>query len=307
MIDRPRHIEVQIVGDAAGNVVHLYDRDCSVQLRNQKVVEVAPATGLPDGLRQQILDGAVALADAAGYTNAGTVEFLVSPEHESFAFIELNPRIQVEHTVTEEVMGVDLVEAQFRIAGGATLTDLGLDSVGTPRGVSVQARVVATGAGTLDAYREPSGPGVRVDGCGYAGYAPPPQFDPLLAKVIGTSRSGDVADAVDRVRRAVEELLVAGLPTNRAQLLAILARPEVRGADARTTMLSESPDLADDVASPVPTTSGCRAPSRSPGRACRSPPASTWRARRWAGRSSTSASPSATWCAPATASSSSAR
>ncbi len=255
LIDRPRHIEVQVVGDAAGHVVHLYDRDCSVQLRNQKVVEVAPATGLPDDVRRQILDSAVALADAAGYTNAGTVEFLVSPERESFAFIELNPRIQVEHTVTEEVMGVDLVEAQFRIAGGATLADLGLDALGAPRGVSVQARVVATGAGTLDAYREPSGPGVRVDGCGYAGYAPPPQFDPLLAKVIGTSRTGDVGDAVDRARRAVEELLIAGLPTNRAQLLAILARPEVRAADARTTLLTESPDLADDVASPVPTTS----------------------------------------------------
>ena len=132
LIDRPRHIEVQILADAAGNVVHLYDRDCSVQLRNQKVVEVAPATGLPDALRQPASSTAPSPSPtAAGYANAGTVEFLVSPEHESFAFIELNPRIQVEHTVTEEVMGVDLVEAQFRIAGGATLADLGLaDQVG---------------------------------------------------------------------------------------------------------------------------------------------------------------------------------
>ena len=226
-----------------------------MQLRNQKVVEVAPATGLPDALRRHILDSAVTLALAAGYANAGTVEFLVSPERASFAFIELNPRIQVEHTVTEEVIGIDLVEAQFRIAGGATLADLGLAdqaAVGTPRGVAVQARVVATGTGTLDAYREPSGPGVRVDGAGYAGYIPPPQFDPLLAKVIGISRSGDVADAVDRTRRAVDELLVGGLPTNRSQLLAILARPEVRAADARTTLLAEVPELGAAVAAGTP-------------------------------------------------------
>ena len=263
LIARPRHIEVQVVGDAAGNVVHLYDRDCSVQLRNQKVVEVAPATGLPPDLRERILASAVELARAAGYVNAGTVEFLVSPEQGTFAFIELNPRIQVEHTVTEEVMGIDLVEAQFRIAAGATLADLGLTTLGPPRGVSVQARVVATGAGTLDAYREPSGPGVRVDGCGYAGYTPPPQFDPLLAKVIGTSRTGSVADAVDRTRRAVEELLVAGLPTNRAQLLDILARDEVRAADARTTMLADDPstavDGAGETASPVAALAGAGA------------------------------------------------
>ena len=136
---------------------------------------------------------------AAGYVNAGTVEFLVSPETGEYFFIECNPRIQVEHTVTEQVTGVDLVEAQFRIAAGESLAASASptrQAVGPPRGFAVQARVVATGAGTLTAYKEPSGPGVRVDACGYVGYAPPPQFDPLLAKVIGSANS-----AVGRGRR----------------------------------------------------------------------------------------------------------
>ena len=172
IVPRPRHIEVQVLGDGQGNVVHLFERDCSVQLRNQKVVEVAPAPNLDAGLRQRILADAVKLARAARYENAGTVEFLVYPESGEHFFIECNPRIQVEHTITEQVMGVDLVEAQFRIAAGASLGALGLadqKAVGTPRGFAVQARIVAQGTGTLSAYSEPSGPGVRVDACGYLG------------------------------------------------------------------------------------------------------------------------------------------
>ncbi|MET0460630.1 MAG: carboxyl transferase domain-containing protein, partial [Ilumatobacteraceae bacterium] len=246
LVARPRHVEVQILADAHGHVVHLSDRDCSVQVRNQKLIEVAPAPGLDPAVRQQLFAGAVALATSSGYVNAGTVEFLVVPETGEHFFIECNPRIQVEHTVTEQVTGIDLVEAQFRIAGGETLAAIGIpdqDAVGT-RGYAVQARVVATGIGELTAYKEPSGPGVRVDGAGYVGYSPPPQFDPLLAKVIGTVNSSSVAAAVDRTRRAVDELYIAGLPTNRAQLLAILARPEVRSGDARTTLLAEVPELA---------------------------------------------------------------
>ncbi len=252
VIERPRHIEVQVVGDAHGSVVHLHDRDCSVQQRHQKLVEVAPAPGLAAELREQIFASAIKLAAEAGVVNAATVEFLVSPEMAEHRFIECNPRIQVEHTVTEQVTGVDLVAAQFRIAGGEPLAALGLadqDAVGAPRGFAVQARVVATGPGTLSAYQEPSGPGVRVDGCGYTGYAPPPAFDPLLAKVVGWSASASVTDAVDRTRRAVEELHVAGLPTNRALLCRLLAHPNVRLGDARTTLLTEEPTLvaaADD-------------------------------------------------------------
>ncbi|MEO5899751.1 MAG: carboxyl transferase domain-containing protein [Ilumatobacteraceae bacterium] len=247
LVARPRHIEVQILADSGGRVVHLYDRDCSVQIRNQKLVEVAPAPGLDPLLRERIFASAIALATAAGYVNAGTVEFLVSPESGEFFFIECNPRIQVEHTVTEQVTGVDLVEAQFRIAAGESLVDLGLTdqhSIPAPRGFAVQARLVATGVGTLDGYKEPSGPGVRVDACGYTGYAPSPEFDPLLAKIIGSSSSAAVADAVDRARRAVDELHIDGLPSNRSQLLAILAHADVRAGDARTTLLAEVPELA---------------------------------------------------------------
>ena len=248
LVPRPRHIEVQVLADAHGNVVHLHERDCSVQQRNQKVVEVAPAPGLEPGLRERILGDALALARAAGYVNAGTVEFLVNPEDGTHYFIECNPRIQVEHTITEQVTGVDLVEAQFHIAAGATLASLGLAdqaAVGAPRGFAIQARVVVQGAGTLTAYREPSGPGVRVDACGYLGYAPPPQFDPLLGKLICTSNSSrSFASAVARTVRALDEFHIAGVPTNLAQLRAILEHPAFRAGDARTSLLAEEPALA---------------------------------------------------------------
>ena len=247
LIRRPRHIEVQILADRHGNVIHLHDRDCSVQLRHQKVVEVAPAPALDDALRERILGGAVELAGAAGYVNAGTVEFLVSPETGEHFFIECNPRIQVEHTVTEQVTGIDIVEAQFRIAAGTSLASFGLAdqaAVAAPRGFAVQARVVAHGEGTITAYKEPSGPGVRVDGCGYVGYAPPPQFDPLLAKVIGSSNSSSsLSSAVDRTLRALDEFHITGLPTNLAQLRALLSHPDVRAGDARTTLLAEEPEI----------------------------------------------------------------
>ena len=218
LVARPRHIEVQVLADTHGDIVHLYERDCSVQLRNQKVVEIAPAPGLDGKLRQRILDDAIRLAQAAGYVNAGTVEFLVNPERGEHFFIECNPRIQVEHTVTEQVTGIDLVEAQFRIAAGESLKALGLGdqaAIEAPRGYAVQARIVAGGAGTLTAYKEPTGPGVRVDSCGYLGYAPPPQFDPMFAKLICQSNSTDsLASALDRTLRALDEFHIAGLPTN---------------------------------------------------------------------------------------------
>ena len=251
LVRRPRHIEVQVLADAQGNTVHLHERDCSVQLRNQKVVETAPAPELDDALRQQVLADAVKLVRAADYVNAGTVEFLVVPETGAYFFIECNPRIQVEHTVTEQVTGIDLVEAQFRIAAGERLDSLGIGSqqaVGAARGFAVQARVVGRGAGTLRAYKEPSGPGVRVDACGYVGYAPPPQFDPLLAKVIASSAAPSVASAVDRTRRALAEFHIGGLATNLAQLQAILSHPAVRSGDARTTLLAEEPALLSPAA-----------------------------------------------------------
>ncbi len=248
LIERPRHIEVQILADGAGETVHLFERDCSVQLRNQKVVEIAPAAGLDPALRQRILDDAVRLARAANYVNAGTVEFLVDPGLGAHFFIECNPRIQVEHTVTEEVTGIDLVEAQFRIAAGERLADLGIDgqaAIPAPRRFAVQARVTAAGAGTITAYKEPAGRGVRVDSCGYLGLSPPPQFDPMFAKVIGASNStGSLASALERTARALADFQIDGLPTNLASLQAILARPELAEGDARTTLLAEHPGLS---------------------------------------------------------------
>ncbi len=244
LVARPRHIEVQILADSHGNVVHLHERDCSVQLRHQKVVEVAPAPNLDADLRGQMLTDAITLVQAASYVNAGTVEFLVSPETGEYFFIECNPRIQVEHTVTEQVTGIDLVEAQFHIAAGATLTSLGLGdqyAVGAPRGFAVQVRVVATSTGRLTAYKEPSGVGIRVDACGYLGYAPPPQFDPLLAKLICTS--GAYAAVIERTLHALDEFHIGGLQTNVHQLRAILSHPPVQAGDARTSLLTEAPEI----------------------------------------------------------------
>ncbi|MDE0062348.1 MAG: ATP-grasp domain-containing protein [Gammaproteobacteria bacterium] len=247
LVSRPRHVEVQILADEKGNVVHLFERDCSVQLRNQKLIETAPAPNLDDAVRARLHADAVKLAGAAKYVNAGTVEFLVAPETGKHYFIECNPRIQVEHTVTEQITGIDLVEAQFRIAAGATLDSLGMgdqSAIAIPRGYSIQARVNAAGTGTISAYKEPSGPGVRVDAAGYLGYAPPPQFDPLLAKVICTSTAGaSFAAAVERTRRTLDEFHIAGLGTNIAMLRAILEHPDMRGGDARTTLLADHPDL----------------------------------------------------------------
>ena len=244
LVARPRHIEVQILADSHGNVVHLHERDCSVQLRHQKVVEVAPAPNLQADLREKMLADAITLVKAVSYVNAGTVEFLVSPETGEYFFIECNPRIQVEHTVTEQVTGIDLVEAQFHIAAGATLASLGLGdqhAVGAPRGFAVQARVVATSTGSLTAYKEPSGVGIRVDACGYLGYAPPPQFDPLLAKLICTSRT--YAAAIDRTLHALDEFHIGGLQTNVHQLRAILSHASVQAGDARTSLLVEAPEI----------------------------------------------------------------
>ncbi len=253
LVARPKHIEVQILADAVGNAVHLHERDCSVQLRNQKVVEVAPAPGLDSDLRERLLADALKLIQAAAYTNAGTVEFLVVPETGAHYFIECNPRLQVEHTVTEQITGIDLVEAQFHLAGGATLEALGIgdqQAVGEPNGYAVQARVVVSSPGTITAYKEPSGAGVRVDACGYLGYAPPPQFDPLLAKLVCTAASKGAAftQAVDRAIAALDEFQIGGVQTNLQQLRGVLANPDFRAGDARTTLFAEAPAITDAAA-----------------------------------------------------------
>ena len=185
LLREARHIEVQLLGDGHGGLVHLHERDCSVQRRRQKLIEVAPALGISDAERGEMLRHALALGSACGYRSAGTVEFLL-PKGRGPIFIEVNPRIQVEHTVTEEATGVDLVASQLRIAAGASLAQLGLarqqDVVVTH--CAIQARVAMSVPGRVTSYSVPGGPGVRVDGCVFAGYLPPPSFDPLLLKVV---------------------------------------------------------------------------------------------------------------------------
>ncbi|UTP40270.1 carbamoyl-phosphate synthase large subunit [Phenylobacterium sp. LH3H17] len=246
---RARHIEVQIVGD--GQVVsHLWDRECSLQRQRQKVVEIAPADTLPMETRERLFEAAVVLGRAAHYRNLGTVEFLV--EGDRIVFIEANPRLQVEHTVTEEVTGLDLVRIQIEVARGISLADLGLTQaqVPSPRGVAVQARVnletmsadgsAKPSGGTLSAFEPPSGPGVRVDGFGYAGYRTSARFDSLLAKLIVHARSGGLPVAVAKARRALSEFKIVGAATNIGFLQGLLAHPAVAAGEVHTRFIEEA-------------------------------------------------------------------
>ena len=236
-IERARHLEVQVIGDTTGAVSALGERECSVQRRHQKLVEIAPGPSLSVRLREEIVDAAVRVAKAAGYHSLGTIEFLLDEESQGdFAFIEANARLQVEHTVTEEVHGVDLVQAQLRIAGGATLAELGLSHAPLARGYAIQARVnlermepdgnVRPTGGMLTLYEPPAGPGVRVDGYGYAGYATNANFDSLLAKVIVHSSSDDFRDAVKRCQRALAEFEIGGVETNLPFLRNVVAHED---------------------------------------------------------------------------------
>ena len=225
-----RHIEVQIVGDGAGGVVHLFDRECSLQRQRQKLIEVAPAFGVDDSLREAMWLSAVALARAVDYRGVGTFEFLVDGDDKRFVFMEANARLQVEHTVTEEITGVDLVAAQLAIASGQTLEEIGIAEHIDAKGVALQARVnletmaddgsSRPSGGVLAAYEPPSGPGIRVDGFGYAGYATSIYYDSLLAKVIVTA--ADVAAAARKARRALGEFKIEGARSNREFLQALL-------------------------------------------------------------------------------------
>jgi acetyl/propionyl-CoA carboxylase alpha subunit/acetyl-CoA carboxylase carboxyltransferase component len=263
VIERARHIEVQVLGDGAGRLVCLGDRDCSLQRRRQKVVEIAPSPHLPAAMREALAEAALGLARAAGYTSLGTFEFLVEGDAEGFVFIEANARLQVEHTVSEEVLGVDLVQAQIEVAQGRSLADLDLAESPKARGHAIQLRVntetmdadgaVKPTGGVLAAFEPPSGPGVRVDACGYAGYATNPNFDSLLAKVIVHDRSATFADAVRKARRALDEFRLEGVETNLPILRAILNRPEVSAGFVTTRLVEDNiKDLVRDAVSGGP-------------------------------------------------------
>ncbi|MFC3230935.1 carboxyl transferase domain-containing protein [Marinibaculum pumilum] len=244
LLTAARHVEVQVLGDGVA-AAHLWERDCSLQRRRQKIVELAPVPGLDPALRDRLLQAAVRLTAAAGYRGLGTVEFLVDPAEGSFFFIEANPRLQVEHTVTEAVTGMDLVELQLRLAAGADLAALGLDGPPpAPRGMAMQLRIntetmtadgeARPGGGTLSVYEPPSGPGIRVDGCGYAGLATSPAYDSLLAKLIVHAPSGRPEDLAARAYRALCEFRIAGVPTNIPFLQALLRHEAVRAGAVDT-------------------------------------------------------------------------
>ncbi|GAA3938034.1 carboxyl transferase domain-containing protein [Actinomadura viridis] len=231
-VPRARHIEVQIAGDGTGAVTHLWERDCSVQRRHQKLVEIAPAPALDPATRAAVIGAAERMARRVRYEGLGTFEFLVAGEE--FWFLEVNPRLQVEHTVTEEITGVDLVQAQIRLALGARLADVGLDGPPPePRATAIQVRINAEaldaagtprpGSGTLTAFAPPSGPGVRVDTHAHAGYRVGPRYDSLLAKVV--VRAADLASAVTRASGALAEFEAAGVETTLPLLRAVLRHP----------------------------------------------------------------------------------
>ena len=254
LLPHARHVEVQILGDGT-EMAHLWDRECSVQRQRQKLIETAPAFGLNADMRTQLLELSVALGKAVNYRGLGTVEFLIDQEAGGavpFVFIEANPRLQVEHTVTEAITGLDLVRIQLQLAAGATLAKLGLRqfAIPAPRGVAIQARVnletmnadgtARPTGGTLLLYEPAAGPGIRVDGFGYAGYRTNSKFDSLLAKTIVYTAEGDLAAAARKTDRALSEFRIAGVATNISFLRALLRTPAFAAGSVHTRFIQEN-------------------------------------------------------------------
>ncbi|MEM1232124.1 MAG: carboxyl transferase domain-containing protein [Pseudomonadota bacterium] len=260
-----RHIEVQILGDGE-RIVTFGERDCSVQRRHQKLIELAPAPALLESMRRALIDAARRLGESVSYRGLGTVEFLVRPEQDEFYFIETNARLQVEHTVTELTWGVDLVALQLQVAAGASLATLSLPATAQP-GFAIQARVnleryladgsVLPAAGTLAVYEPPTGPGVRVDGYGYTGYRTSSRYDALLAKIIVHNRSDELAVALRQTRRALREFRIEGVATNREVLRAVLDHADLRAARVTTTWFdAQLASLLDTASQPFPGDAG---------------------------------------------------
>ncbi|XP_037945238.1 pyruvate carboxylase, mitochondrial-like isoform X2 [Teleopsis dalmanni] len=249
-IERPRHIEVQLLGDKAGNVVHLFERDCSVQRRHQKVVEIAPAPRLSKEVRDKMTEAAVRLARHVGYENAGTVEFLCD-ESGNFYFIEVNARLQVEHTVTEEITGIDLVQSQIRVAEGMTLPELGYTQENIkPRGYAIQCRVTTEdpandfqpSTGRLEVFRSGEGMGIRLDSASaFAGAIISPYYDSLLVKII--SHASDLQSSASKMNRALREFRIRGVKTNIPFLLNVLENQKFLHGVLDTYFIDEHPQL----------------------------------------------------------------
>ncbi|HLB22892.1 MAG TPA: biotin carboxylase N-terminal domain-containing protein, partial [Dehalococcoidia bacterium] len=259
LLPRARHIEVQVIGDGTGAVTHLWERDCSLQRRHQKLVEIAPAPGLPPAVRDGVIAAAVRLAAEVRLDSLCTFEFLIDTSAEASDapcyFIEANPRLQVEHTITEEITGIDLVRAQLQLAAGHTLAALALEqhNIPEPRGHAIQLRInmetmthdgtVRPSGGTIVAFEPPSGPGVRVDTFAYAGYTTSPAFDSLLAKLIVHTPSGAYAEALARAYRALCEFRIERVETNIPLLQNLITHPGVAAANTHTRFVEDH--LAD--------------------------------------------------------------
>lgn len=253
-IRRAKHVEMQVIGDKEGDILHLYERDCSVQRRHQKVVEIAPAIGLPDAVRKALADAAVKLARAAGYYNAGTVEFLVDADTLEWFFIEVNPRVQVEHTVTEMITGVDIVRTQIQVAQGLRLHG---EEIGLPaqneiplHGTALQCRVTTEDPannfmpdyGKIHTYRSPAGFGIRLDGASaYGGAVISPYYDSLLVKV--TAWGSNFKQACQRMDRALREFRIRGVKTNIPFLENVVNDPRFQSGQITTSFLDETPGL----------------------------------------------------------------
>jgi len=255
-VGRASHIEVQLLGDSSGNLVHLWERDCSVQRRHQKVVEIAPAPNLADDVREAICAAAVKIGAQVDYQNAGTVEFLLDRDTNEFFFIEVNPRIQVEHTVTEEVTGIDIVKSQILIAQGATLSDpeIGLGAQGDIKtsGFAIQCRITTEDPannfvpdyGHVTHYRSASGMGVRLDaGSAFSGAVVNPFYDSMLVKV--TARGRRFTDAANRMERCLAEFRVRGVTTNIPFLKGLIKHPNFLSGNCTTRFIDETPELFD--------------------------------------------------------------
>lgn len=254
-LERPKHIEVQILGDNYGNIVHLYERDCSIQRRHQKVIEFTPAIAISEDKRQAICADAIKIAQSVNYRSAGTVEFLLDNQGNHY-FIEMNPRIQVEHTITEMVTGIDIVQSQILIAQGYKLDSQQIGIPGQkaikPRGYAIQCRVTtedptnsfAPDTGKIDVYRTGSGFGIRLDGGnGYTGSIISPYYDSLLVKVTSSSRTFE--DTINKSKRAMREAVIGGVKTNEAFLLNVLAHPKFIKGECDTGFLDSTPELFD--------------------------------------------------------------
>ena len=260
LLPRARHVEVQVVGDGSGAVTHLWERECTLQRRHQKIVEIAPSPGLAAGVRARLLDAALRLARAVRLDNLATVEFLVdavdSGDGATIAFLEANPRLQVEHTVTEEVTGVDLVRLQLELASGQTLADLDLAAAPPePRGFAIQLRVnaetvgadgsVRPAVGVVSGFEPPWDPASASTRRCAPGRASHPRFDSLLAKIVAHGTSRDFADAVARAARAADECAIAGVATNLPFLRRLLRHPDVVAHRVHTRFVEEhAADLA---------------------------------------------------------------